>query len=133
MVIWTRTATAVAAVIFLGGVAVHASESQSRPQGLAAAKRLTRELIVTSAAVDRDSETVTLRGFNFGARKPYVYCETQLMTVLTRHRRGDCGGVPGFPPRRRRDVSVHGDSQLGFTQPRRVLCDDDRRPGGREP
>ncbi len=83
MVIWTRTATAVAAVILLGGVAVHASDSHSRTQGVAAAKRLTKELIVTSAAVDRESETVTLRGFNFGARKPYVYCETQLMTVLS--------------------------------------------------
>lgn len=83
MVIWTRSATAIAAVILLGGVAVHASDSPSRTQGVAAAKRLTKELIVTSAAVDRESETVTLRGFNFGDLKPYVYCETHLMTVLS--------------------------------------------------
>lgn len=83
MVIWTRTVFAVAAILLMGAAVADAAGPHSQPQGIAAAKRLTKELIVTSATVDRDSETVTLRGFNFGARKPYVYCETHLMTVLS--------------------------------------------------
>jgi hypothetical protein len=68
--------------MLIGASPRHASASPSPQEGVAAAKKLTKDLVITSAAVDRDSETVTLRGFNFGSRKPYVYCETQLMTVL---------------------------------------------------
>jgi hypothetical protein len=67
--------------MLIGSSVVQAEGFRSPHEGKAAAKKLTRELVVTSATVDRENETVTLRGFNFGSRKPYVYCETQLMKV----------------------------------------------------
>jgi hypothetical protein len=83
MVIRTHTVAAVAAVMLFGSSVVYANGPQTQAQydAKAAAKKLTRELVITSATVDRDSETVTFRGFNFGSRKPYVYCETSLMKV----------------------------------------------------
>ena len=42
-----------------------------------------KQLIVTSASVDRSSDTVTLKGSGFGTKKPTVFCELTQMTVLT--------------------------------------------------
>ena len=42
-----------------------------------------KQLIVTSASVDRSSDTVTLKGSGFGNKKPTVFCELTQMTVLS--------------------------------------------------
>jgi hypothetical protein len=85
MVIRRRTVAALAAVMFLGSSVAYAEgpQAQAHYDAKAAAKKLTRDLVITSATVDRDNETVTFRGFNIGSRKPYVYCETVLMKVLS--------------------------------------------------
>ena len=38
---------------------------------------------MTSASVDRSSDTVTLKGSGFGSKKPTVFCELTQMTVLS--------------------------------------------------
>jgi hypothetical protein len=42
-----------------------------------------KQLIVTSASVDRVNDTVTLKGAGFGNKKPTVFCELTQMTVLS--------------------------------------------------
>src|SRR5262249_30307168 len=42
-----------------------------------------RQLVVLSASVNRASETLILRGQNFGSVTPAVYCETTPMTVIS--------------------------------------------------
>ena len=42
-----------------------------------------KQLIVTSASVDRLNDTVTLKGSGFGNKKPTVFCELTQMTVLS--------------------------------------------------
>ena len=42
-----------------------------------------KQLIVTSASVDRSSDTVTLKGSGFGIKRPTVFCELTQMTVLS--------------------------------------------------
>jgi hypothetical protein len=42
-----------------------------------------KQLIVTSASVDRVNDTVTLKGSGFGNKKPTVFCELTQMTVLS--------------------------------------------------
>ena len=42
-----------------------------------------KQLIVTSASVDRSSDTVTLKGSGFGNKKPTVFCELTQMAVLS--------------------------------------------------
>jgi hypothetical protein len=84
MQILMRTA-AVAVATLIGGAAAHAEgpRSHSHYDMKSAAKKLTREAVITSATVDRTAETITFNGFNFGSRKPYVYAETSLLTVLS--------------------------------------------------
>ncbi|MGH9308490.1 MAG: collagen-like triple helix repeat-containing protein [Vicinamibacterales bacterium] len=93
MVIWTRTAAALAAVL-VAGTSVARAEHSSQHDAKTAARKLTRQLVITSASVDRENDTVTLRGLNFGSRNLYVYCETSLMTVL---RASDEEIVVSFP------------------------------------
>ena len=42
-----------------------------------------KQVIITSATVDRANETVTFKGYNFGGRKSYVFCEATQMSVLS--------------------------------------------------
>ena len=49
---------------------------------LAHAERNEPQLIILSAVADRASETLTIRGLNFGSTTPAVLCEEQSMTVL---------------------------------------------------
>ena len=42
-----------------------------------------KQLVITSAAADRASNTVTFKGRNFGGRKATVFCETTEMRVLS--------------------------------------------------
>jgi hypothetical protein len=42
-----------------------------------------KQLIVTSAWVDRQNDTVTLKGSGFGTKKPAVFCELTQMAVLS--------------------------------------------------
>jgi hypothetical protein len=42
-----------------------------------------KQLVITSAAADRASNTVTFKGRNFGGRKAAVFCETTEMRVLS--------------------------------------------------
>jgi collagen triple helix repeat protein len=53
-----------------------------------------KQLVITSAAVDRASDTVTFKGANFGGKKPVVYCESTQMTVV---RSNDQELVVSFP------------------------------------
>jgi hypothetical protein len=53
-----------------------------------------RQLVVLSAHVDADAETVTLKGLYFGRNKPTVFCETHRMKVL---RASDTEVVVHFP------------------------------------
>jgi hypothetical protein len=41
-----------------------------------------KQLVITSASVDRTSNTVTFKGHNLGGRKAAVFCETTAMSVL---------------------------------------------------
>lgn len=50
---------------------------------LAEAQRSDQQLIVLSAVADRTSQTLTIRGMNFGSSVPSIWCEEQSMTVLT--------------------------------------------------
>ena len=71
-----RTVAAFAAAILVIGTSnAHAQASEPH--------RVQKQLVILSATVDRNNDTVTLKGMNFGPRRPYVYCETYLMTVLS--------------------------------------------------
>lgn len=50
---------------------------------LAEAQRSDQQLIVLSAVADRTSQTLTIRGMNFGSSVPSIWYEDQSMTVLT--------------------------------------------------
>ncbi|MBA3641711.1 MAG: collagen-like protein [Acidobacteria bacterium] len=50
---------------------------------LAEAQRSDQQLIVLSAVADRTSQTLTIRGMNFGSSVPSIWCEEQSMTVIT--------------------------------------------------
>ena len=53
-----------------------------------------KQVVVLSAFVDGEKETVTLRGLNFGRKTPTVFCETEKMKVL---RSSDTEVVVRFP------------------------------------
>ena len=70
----TRTVTALAAVVMLAGSMGQAQASDDKA----------KQLLVTSATVDRDANTVTLKGLNFCAgKRPSVYAETYPLHVLS--------------------------------------------------
>jgi hypothetical protein len=73
MALSRRTIAAVAAAVLLASSA----QAQAREDGKA------KQLLVTSATVDRDGNTVTLKGMNFGTKKPQVYAETYPLHVLS--------------------------------------------------
>lgn len=50
---------------------------------VAEAQRTDRQLVILSASVNRTSETLTIRGVNFGSATPFIFCEEQAMTVLS--------------------------------------------------
>ena len=70
------TVAAIAVVALTGASNAHARGS-NEPSTVA------KQLLITSATVDRDHETVTLRGMNFGTSRPLVYGEATLLTVLS--------------------------------------------------
>ena len=71
-----RTVAAfVAAILVIGASDAHAQARE--PQ------QVQKQLVILSATVDRANDTVTLKGMNFGPRRPYVYCETYPMTLLS--------------------------------------------------
>jgi hypothetical protein len=47
------------------------------------AQAQSKQLMVTSASVDRAHDTVTLKGSGFGVKRPYVWAEMTQMTVLS--------------------------------------------------
>jgi len=47
------------------------------------AQAQSKQLMVTSASVDRAQDTVTLKGSGFGVKKPFVWAELTQMTVLS--------------------------------------------------
>jgi hypothetical protein len=69
----TRTLAAMGTAMLLTSSAVFAQSPSSS----------SKQLIVTSASVDRSSDTVTFKGSGFGAKKPAVFCELTQMTVLS--------------------------------------------------
>ena len=71
MALMTRPIAAAAAVMLL------------IPTGAFAADDHKKQVLVTSAAVDRNGNTVTLKGLNFGPKPPQVYAETYPLHVLT--------------------------------------------------
>lgn len=70
-----QTVAAVAAVLLIG-------TSSAQGQARNAPAKVPKQLVITSATVDRNNDTVTLRGLNFGDQPPYVYCEATRMSVL---------------------------------------------------
>jgi hypothetical protein len=42
----------------------------------------TKSLVIYGASADRTTESLTIRGANFGATPAHVFCETSMMTVL---------------------------------------------------
>jgi hypothetical protein len=73
MALSTRRLVAVVALVLFGT----SVQAEARDEGKA------KQLLVTSAAVDRDTNTVTLKGMNFGPKKPQVYAETYPLHVLS--------------------------------------------------
>ena len=69
----TRTLAAIGTAMLLSGTPLFAQPSTNSP----------KQLIVTSASVDRANDTVTLKGSGFGTKKPTVFCELTQMTVLS--------------------------------------------------
>src|SRR5262245_16391372 len=61
---------AVSTALMLSASAVHA---QGGP----------RQLVITSASVDRAGNTVTFKGYNLGGRKATVFCEATGLPVLS--------------------------------------------------
>ena len=70
----TRTLAAIGTAVLLLGSPLFAQPSSSNSS---------KQLIVTSASVDRLNDTVTLKGSGFGNKKPTVFCELTQMTVLS--------------------------------------------------
>lgn len=68
----TRTLAAIGVAMLLSGTPLFAQPSTNS----------SKQLIVTSASVDRVNDTVTLKGSGFGAKKPTVFCELTQMNVL---------------------------------------------------
>jgi len=64
-----------ATAMLLTGSALYAQSSSSAGSS--------KQLIVTSASVDRVNDTVSFKGSGFGTKKPSVFCELTQMTVLT--------------------------------------------------
>lgn len=73
MVVTKRTLVAVAAGVLLGSTPAYA-QGASEPR---------KQLLITSATVDREHDTVTLKGLNFGSGQPTVYCEIYPIPVLS--------------------------------------------------
>ena len=69
----TSTLAAIGTAMLLSGTPLFAQPSTNS----------SKQLIVTSASVDRVNDTVTLKGAGFGTKKPTVFCELTQMTVLT--------------------------------------------------
>jgi len=67
----TLTLAAIGTAMLLSGSPLFAQSNSSK------------QLIVTSASVDRSSDTVTLRGSGFGNKRPTVFCELTQMAVLS--------------------------------------------------
>src|SRR5918993_1592024 len=70
----TRTLAAIGTALLLSGSPLFAQPSSSNSS---------KQLIVTSASVDRLNDTVTLKGSGFGTKKATVFCELTQMTVLS--------------------------------------------------
>ena len=70
----TRNLAAIGTAVLLLGSPLFAQPSSSNSS---------KQLIVTSASVDRLNDTVTLKGSGFGNKKPTVFCELTQMTVLS--------------------------------------------------
>lgn len=70
----TRNLAAIGTAALLLGSPLFAQPSSSNSS---------KQLIVTSASVDRLNDTVTLKGSGFGNKKPTVFCELTQMTVLS--------------------------------------------------
>ena len=67
-----RTLVAVLVLILCAGASANAGPGPEKKQ-----------LAILSASVNRQAETLTLNGLNFGQSAPTVLCETTPMTVLS--------------------------------------------------
>src|SRR5262249_6498762 len=77
----SRTVIALLFAIVVGaGNVVHATKDKDATGNNGNGNR---QLLVTSAAINRSSEILILRGLNFGSVAPAVYCETTPMTVVS--------------------------------------------------
>lgn len=80
-----RTAFTVIVFVLMGTALAHAQQKKSASTSsdtLILAKPQD-QLVVLSTAVDRVNQTLTIRGLAFGPETPQVWCETNLMTVLS--------------------------------------------------
>ena len=82
MVTWRRIGAVAAAMVLSAGTTAYASAGKDKDKESEKKDSAPRQLVVMSATVDRQAQSVTLRGQNFGSSEPKVFCETYPLTVL---------------------------------------------------
>jgi hypothetical protein len=75
-----RTAFTALVFVLLGTALAQAQKKQ--PDTLAVSNP-SQQVVVLSTSVDRVNQTLTIQGLSFGSTAPQVWCETNLMTVLS--------------------------------------------------
>jgi hypothetical protein len=88
MVTWTRIAGVATAIVFSVVTTAYASDTNigsdknGSDRSPARDNGKPRQVLITSASVDRANDRVVLRGQNFGNSAPMVYCEIYPLVVL---------------------------------------------------
>ena len=70
---WTSSRKIVATILLVGTVGMSRTVTAAPD----------KQLVVSSASLNRSSETLILKGLNFGAGTPVVMCESMPLTVLS--------------------------------------------------
>jgi hypothetical protein len=74
--------TAFTALVFvLMGTAL--AQAQKQQAATVTVSNSPQQLVVLSTTVDRVNQTLTIQGLSFGSAAPQVWCETNLMTVIS--------------------------------------------------
>lgn len=88
MVTWTRIAGVATAIVFTAVTTAYASDKNNGSDKNGSDKSpgrdngKPRQVVITSASVDRVNDRVVLRGQNFGDSSPTVYCEIFPLVLL---------------------------------------------------
>src|SRR6476620_4699845 len=81
----TRSFAAALMFVLLGTTLASAQQkkSQAQPLSVATTTAASDQLVITSATVNRTSQTLMVQGLAFGNQPPQVWLETQPMTVIS--------------------------------------------------